>query len=127
MTLNEKRIAVALVCGWKWFPAYNKRKKMNFLVPPSGRAVTVWKDGELGGGDALPNYPNDLNAMHEAASFLRNKDRMVYLDYAKNLDQLMARYNSLPEREAYRSLATVDAPASMRVEAFLMAVEAWKP
>jgi hypothetical protein len=123
MKTEELRIAIAEACGWK--PEVRKMYAGMKRVKGWGLNTHL----ELGHGDRkfkmspqqFPSYETDLNAMHEAANYLRNKDRMAYLTYGKTLENLVARYNSLPGREAYHSIATCDAPADMRVEAFLIA------
>lgn len=87
--------------------------------------ITIWKECDFCSNTGkvehyyigLPNYCNDLNAMHEAVSFLRNSNRLLYIKYTSMLNEIVARYNSDPVREPYRSTATCDATAAQRAEA----------
>lgn len=55
MSPEKQRIAIAVFCGWK----------KNREVDP-GYFVWINPDGKMRGQDALPDYVNDLNAIHEA-------------------------------------------------------------
>lgn len=56
MTPEKQRIAIAEVCGWKW--------------TEDGWHDTVRKRAvKMIAGHNLPDYLNDLNAMHEAVMF----------------------------------------------------------
>jgi hypothetical protein len=81
---------------------------------------------ELGGGivfgtsGSLPDYPNDLNAMHEAEKTL---DDDLDLDYSENLEIATgARWgaNNSYDMSKYRS-----ATAEQRAEAFLRTLNLW--
>jgi hypothetical protein len=54
MTDQEKRIAIAEACGWKRRASTNKDFEF------------VWMHKDKGYCYALPDYTEDLNAMHEA-------------------------------------------------------------
>jgi hypothetical protein len=79
MTPEAMRIAIAEAVGWKWSPPFNRRKAMNFLISPKGRACTVWRDGGFG-GDPPPDYLNDLNSMHEAEKVLTEDHRAKFAE-----------------------------------------------
>lgn len=63
MTLDEQRIAIAEWMGWK------KADNCWFGSSPNEKAIKH-----------LPNYPLDLNAMHEAEQKLR-ENQFHYVDY----------------------------------------------
>jgi predicted ATPase len=96
MTPEQQRIAIAEACGWKeeefgpsWYQSYTK----------------------------MPDYLNDLNAMHEAEKTL---DDDLDLDYSENLEIVTgARWgaNNSYDMSKYRS-----ATAAQRAEAFLRTI-----
>lgn len=53
MTDNEMRIAIAEACGWKFLG----KEGMGWCEAPNGSPILECN---------IPDYPNDLNAMHEA-------------------------------------------------------------
>jgi hypothetical protein len=70
VTEERQRIAIAEWDGWTWEDRFNPRKQQNFLwSPKKDKRVVVWKDGEHG-GDNLPDYLNDLNAMRDVVAKL---------------------------------------------------------
>jgi hypothetical protein len=82
---------------------------------------------ELGGGivlgtsACLPDYPNDLNAMHEAEKTL---DDDLDLDYSENLQIVTGAgwgANNSYDMSKYRS-----ATAAQRAEAFLKTLNLWE-
>jgi predicted ATPase len=100
MTPEQQRIAIAEACGWKeeefgpsWYQSYTK----------------------------MPDYLNDLNAMHEAEKTL---DDDLDLDYSENLEIVTgARWgaNNSYDMSKYRS-----ATAAQRAEAFLRTIGKWE-
>ncbi len=73
MTPAAQRIAIAQACGWNWEPAFNARKKSNWLFSPDKKSrIVLWRGGVLG-GHGLPDYLADLNAMREALALVRGK------------------------------------------------------
>jgi hypothetical protein len=102
MTNEQINIAIAEACGWQ-FVTY----KETFAKPPNGD----WQYK-----DKIPDYCNDLNAMHEAWLSLSDKDKFVC------------------DKELMRVLvASKDGPywmtnstAKQRAEAFLKAIGKWK-
>lgn len=68
MTEQEMRVAIAEACGWK-------RHKTQFgyeWEDPEGRRGFVRQDEDRGGNYLVsaPDYPSDLNAMHEAEDII---------------------------------------------------------
>lgn len=117
MSPEAQRIAIAEFCGWR----PDMKMKDGSILWDTRRNGEVWGMKPHPSGFIVdckvPNYCNDLNAMHEAVSFLRNSNRFLYSKYASMLDEIVARYNSDPAREPYRSIATCDATAAQRAEA----------
>lgn len=60
MTPRAQQIAIAEACGWKWNPANPPTDARPYYTHPTMRAEYN-----------LPDYLNDLNAMHEAELVLR--------------------------------------------------------
>ena len=105
MTKEEQRIAIAEACGWKNVDAGFGRV----------RGVTTRHKGTLSEFDVcvdVPNYPFDLNAMHEAEKVLTREQEKEY-DY-----QLEAA--CCPFEYGWH------ATASQRAEAFLRTIGKWK-
>lgn len=73
MTPEAQRIAIAQACGWRTQPTDNVTTR---LINPDGKHVA---SAVIDGLDLynfafwLPDYLNDLNAMHEAEKVLRKK------------------------------------------------------
>ena len=88
MTPEAQRIAIAEACGWK----------------------TGYRDPEA--WHPLPDYLNDLNAMHDAEKVLTSEQ---VTSYVYSLE-------SMNERWSTPAFAT----ASQRAEAFLRAIGKWK-
>ena len=106
MSPQEQRVAIAEACGWKkegslWICPVTKRGWATDYPPP--------------------NYPADLNAMHEAENVLdstnggiKSPDCLRYA-YAGNL------YRIVPE-----DMQPARATAAQRAEAFLRTLGKWK-
>ena len=76
MTHDEMNIAIAEVCGWKQVTQYNLPEDIweNLNEKPSAKAKSN-----------LPNYCNDLNAMHEAEKTLRRDQQNFYINYLSDM------------------------------------------
>ena len=120
MNEQEQRIAIAEACGWAI--AHNCK---NVDQP---EAINVYKpmiiDGSRMGQTIalLPDYCNDLNAMHEAEKAAR-----VHLGqtYAKNLREVIdqdKRRNIL----RHETWVYYTATAAQRAEAFLKTIGKWE-
>jgi hypothetical protein len=120
MSPEQQRIAIAEACGWtNVHPSnppcgYTER----YAGTPSATIVCV----------PIPDYLNDLNAMHEAETYgcfdLNNKS------YAKNLAEVVLRdpqgmHHITANWWAIKRIAT--ATAAQRAEAFLKTLNLWKP
>jgi hypothetical protein len=107
MTPEEQRIAIAEACGWE---ARHDHLKWTWLRP-DGRAF----NGEL------PDYLNDLNAMHEAEKVLREMQTMTYLD---RLGDIVSQ--GMGEGSYGEIWNILHATAAQRAEAFLRTLHLWK-
>jgi hypothetical protein len=101
MKPEAQRIAIAEACGWKWEARIKGSIKV-WNKPP----LMVFYDSEL------PNYLNDLNAMHEAEKVLTSSQEK---EYVNDLDWMSERWGG-----------TVFAPAAQRAEAFLRTIGKWE-
>ena len=115
MTPEQQRIAIAEACGWDCDPyeAHGWESRGQWVKQPK-EFPHVWpyKKGDMVSKNCyLPDYLNDLNAMHEA-------------EKALNTEQL-ARYNKWLAHictDNYSSLAS----AAQRAEAFLKTLDLYK-
>ena len=105
MTPEQQRIAIAEACGWKW----HSRSKGKIKVWDNGLDY-VFYDSDL------PDYLNDLNAMHEAEKTLSQKDKREYAY------QLNGGYYTSGLDDAFD---IVHATAVQRAEAFLKTIDKW--
>lgn len=99
MNKEQQRIKIAKACGWK----------SEFVAVPDGDEGDIWIKPDGFSGE-LPDYLNDLNAMHEAEKTL-----------------------SEDNRKSYRGWLVVvccgnhwHATAAQRAEAFLRTLNLWK-
>ena len=106
MTPEKQRIAIAKVCGWK-------------LVEDDPNYEPYWEDpkgnmiAKVGSRNRLPNYLNDLNAMHEAEKkLIGSRQKVTYLD-------------ELMKILGYPTFDSVHATAAQRAEAFLKTLNLW--
>jgi hypothetical protein len=97
MTPDQQRIAIAEACGWTTLHKGLWVEKLQTYA-------------------ALPDYLNDLNAMHEAEKVLSLTE---FWDYAKNLCAIVKMDKG---RESH-----IHATASQRAEAFLRTLNLWNP
>jgi len=100
MTPEEQRVAIAEACGWK----------------------TEYRDA-VSSVTALPDYLNDLNAMHDAVSIFDYDQADEFEDH---LCDICKRLNDEKENPAPWRFAVVNATASQRAEAFLRTIGKWE-
>jgi hypothetical protein len=95
MTQEEQRVAIAEACG---------------------------EDSDSIVRELIPDYLNDLNAMHEAEKML-TQDQLI--DYSRHLGKLVTIH--LPaSRAAWMDFKLINSTASQRAEAFLRTIGKWK-
>jgi len=99
MTPEAQRIAIAEACGWK-----------NIQMSACVELATGWKDGWK---SRLPDYPADLNAMHEAEEGLFDRNDWSACRYEETL-------KSMTRAWAWH------ATAAQRAEAFLRTIGKWE-
>jgi len=114
MTPTEQQIAIAEACGWRLI-------EDKYKDGTSAGKSWVSPDGI---GRNLPDYVNDLNAIHEAEKTL-NEDQQY--DFAWNLDNITPDFVSQGDGINWEVVfALAHATASQRAEAFLHTVGKWK-
>ena len=104
MDKNKQKIAIAESCGWKYLP--KDSYGIQWVTPPKGTPPKKYLPSAPFAPSDVPDYLNDLNAMHEAEKVLR-KDYSIWENYS-------GRFESDPH-----------ATASQRGEAFLKAIGKW--
>jgi hypothetical protein len=105
MTPEKQRIAIAEACGWN--------SKSDFQINANLRYHVTWVESE-NRGFFIPDYLNDLNAMHEAEKLLTNVQWSIYAP------KLCLITNQRPA--TYYCHAT----AAQRAEAFLRTIGKWE-
>ncbi len=106
MTPEQQRIAIAEACGWKITGSFANHPVGD---PPNA------KDNY---GRIIPNYINDLNAMHEAEKHLRSLGPLnEFNEFDYKLREIMDRDHEL----------VWHAEAPQRAEAFLKTLNLWTP
>lgn len=116
MSPEAQRIAVAETCGWCDISTQCPWEK---CAHPVGQLF-----GKLNGVSGyVPDYPNDLNAMHEAEKMLTGEQR---IDYWNKVIAICDRDMGLPgKRWAATTFFIIHATAAQRCEAFLRTIGKW--
>lgn len=113
MTDQEINIAIAEACGWTYVNKYGGRTKH--------ATWAKWKvrnPEENQNSHDLPNFCNDLNAMHEAEKTLTLDQRRLYWQHLYRITE--------KGRMAEPGWLTATASARLRAEAFLRTLGKWK-
>lgn len=120
---NEIRLAIAEACGWKWTKWGNPPDESNrYLRPPdrpaSGSLLPCERPshGTPVNLYEVPDYPNDLNAIHDAviATFT---DSIQQLRFSQALHDVVA--EGTVHFPGYNIWDAENATARQRCEAFL--------
>lgn len=110
MNPEAQRIAIAKACGWK-------------VQTIDGQVWCEIKEGVFGlPCDYLPDYCNDLNAIHDAVMTM-SEGSLEYSMYCSKLNEICAIENSKHDGP---SRQTLDATAAQRAEALLKTVGKWE-
>jgi hypothetical protein len=107
MNDSKMQIAIAEACGWKVHP-----KNDSIVIPPNS-------PNSVQPRHTLPDYLNDLNAMHEAEKVLSNGEFEDYFDELEN----QVPFASPGTKRRHICTAT----ARQRAEALLKTLYLWKP
>lgn len=107
MKTQEQRLAIATACGW------HRVNLPSVLKKNRPWCLHDYDDSELWRFDSnLPDYPNNLDLMHEAEKVLTPAQ---FYDYASE---------HLPK--VARDSNPISATAAQRAEAFLRTLNLWK-
>jgi hypothetical protein len=104
MTPEQQRVAIAEACGWKWEKFWTGELY--------GKPV-----GEQGPLMELPDYLNDLNAMHDAEKVLTPEQLVDYCAF---------RLRATTGEGCVTDYKMIRATASQRAEAFLRTIGKWE-
>lgn len=137
MTPQAQRIAIAELLGWKWYrqPASvswpdNPRRALYHpelhrelvatlqpadMTERQCNAEFLWREG------MVPDFPGELNAMHDAEQILNNDQCQLFAELLVDLN------NGDPLRVGweYRYWAAAHATAALRAECLLKATGKW--
>lgn len=123
MDKYEQRIKIAEACGWKIQKV--KIDEIHVWEPGSQLPMRLGLNLER----VIPDYPRDLNAMHEAEKILKNDEPYSQRNfYASILGSLTYNDNG----RGWQPLSNDDcfpithATAAQRAEAFLKTLNLWK-
>lgn len=108
MSPEAQRIAIAEACGWK---RIGTQKNLPFYG---------WI--EVGPCEEIPDYLNDLNAMHEAEKMLNQSGTW---QYAANLGRVVGQ-NLMKDIREHGEWMIAHATAAQRAEAFLRTIGKWE-
>jgi hypothetical protein len=114
MKEEQQRIAIAEACGWKW-----ERLRTGEL---HGKPI-----GEQGPFRELPDYCNDLNAIHEAIETLSVGEKSTYI--MQLMDTCCEHpIGCVPDwtRDRQSLVRLTQATASQCAEAFLKTIDKWE-
>jgi hypothetical protein len=116
MTPEKQRIAIAEACGWVC-------ETDNYYID----SIAWRNENERCSTIDLPDYLNDLNAMHEAEESLsiEQKEGAVPLCYHECLHDVVIRSNKGLTVGRFWYLA-IHATAAQRAEAFLRTIGKWE-
>ena len=111
MNPEQQRIAIAEACGW-----FAREDKDGFwrAVDASGNMThELWMSERNVWSAGIPDYLNDLNAMHEAEKTLTDK---AHEEFRLNLYDVIGDDSRL----------IVSSTAAQRAEAFLLTIGKWE-
>jgi hypothetical protein len=111
LNAETQRIAIAEACGWKHEPDKYYEDRLAWFDPST--------NGRCSTGD-LPDYLNDLNAMHEAEKGLTTEDQQW-----KYVALLVGR-DWTESWSFFDASKAIHATAAQRAEAFLKTLGFWK-
>ena len=109
MTPEKQRIAIAEACGWDSIGMFNGNPHQPAGFPPGINTRP----------ESLPDYLNDLNAMHEAEKAIPDHLRW---QYSSNVTDIVRRC----AREAYDFMSSLTATAPQRAKALLRIIGKWE-
>ena len=121
MKPEAQRIAIAEARSWT---EIRQQDYTPFGIDPyidGPEQIWIGKNPETEEVEPLPDYPNDLNAMHEAEQVLTDEQD---LEYSEALEQVVSARFGCNNAEDMRRLRS--ATAAQRAEAFLRTLGKWE-
>ncbi len=123
MTHEKQRIALAEWAGWRYSPDADSSIKHEATMAWYRPGNSPWQL------EQLPDYLNDLNAVHKLEEKLRENSH-AWAKYGEQLQEIVNHYpvGVVPDyHRDLRSLASVaHATAAKRCEALLKTLNLWK-
>jgi hypothetical protein len=120
MSPEKQRIAIAMACGWT-----DIRRQRLYLGDQD-----LWGTKLIGGEkhrNRLPDYHNDLNAMHEAEKVLTYEQKEQFVFWMNHIHPSADIHHSDTQKDfRLEVFSLVHSPASQRCEAFLRTLGLWE-
>ncbi len=114
MNTQSQRIAIAEFCGWKHV-GFSSDFSQPVMEDPSGAKTWYWRE--------IPDYTNDLNAMHEAEGRLRDETVQAF---EAHLNACIAQGCRVCDFSLFASDKIWNATAKQRAEAMLRTIGKWE-
>ena len=122
MTPEKQKIAIAEACGWQ--PVLSAERDHDKHVWCNLNGGKLWRGARLGTmRRGLPDYLNDLNAMHEAENMLTDEQ---HKEFRRQLKYVCGTGGSTEEELSIILRARFSATARQRAEAFLKTIGKWE-
>jgi hypothetical protein len=130
MKPKAQMIAIAESCGWKWIQT-NDEAKSGLIGTDSPHSGNIPYQGTNYPsnkhlptyGKAIPDYLNDLNAMHEAEKMLYG-DPNLPKKYTQQIKKAIRREAGVTKAQMDFDMC-ITATAAQRAEAFLKTIGKW--
>ena len=116
MNKEQQGIAIAEACGWT--AEQDSNGYWRAVDKKNSNAVELWLSEQSVWSVGIPDYLNDLNAMHEAEKVLTEEQRIAYTNHTYDVACKVQR-----ETEKWRWISLT---AKQRAEAFLKTIGLWE-
>lgn len=117
MKPENQRIAIAEACGWQFANSHSPETKETAIMCWVRPGNSFWQT------EKLPDYFNDLNAMHDAEMSLNPDQQKRFIEY---LIEGEAHDEYCTEMLWDSSWVAAHATAAQRAEAFLRTIGKWE-
>ena len=115
MSPEKQRIAIAEACGWQ-----NLREEIAYVDWVASRELWGCRREDDDMRKEVPDYPNDLNAMHEVEKTGLGK---FWVSFPEQLRKVTEDKTRCPMSNEWRF---THATAAQRAEAFLKTLDLWE-
>jgi len=133
MHKDEINKIIAEFCGWKNIREldYQPIGTDPYIDGPSQVWVGIHPESDVDSKEyeVIPDYCNDLNAMHEVVEMLKGDDDIKYVNYLFASVGINRYYYMGATPEAFpadRQMKVINASALQRAEAFLRTIDKWE-